>query len=231
MELSVIARVRNDFTAKFGIPRQSGLAEKVESRVVLEPEYKNPDALRGLEGFSHIWLIWGFDRAKRDGWSPTVRPPRLGGNERMGVFATRSPFRPNSLGLSCVRLLAVDRERCELLISGADMADMTPVYDIKPYIKYADSKADALGGWTDSVPERGVEVVFPKELLDILPAPKRQAAVEILSMDPRPTYQDDPERVYGMEYGGFDIRFTVKNGTLEVREVLEKGGENGHKLT
>ncbi len=231
MELSVIARVRNDFTEKFGVPRQSGMADKTVSRVVLEPEYKNPDALRGLEGFSHIWLIWGFDRVRQGGWSPTVRPPRLGGNERMGVFATRSPFRPNRLGLSCVELLGVDRERCELSVTGADMTDGTPVYDIKPYIKYADSKPGAVGGWADGAPERGVEVVFPKELLDILPEGKRAGAAQVLSMDPRPSYQDDPERIYGMEYGGFDIRFTVKKGILEVREILEKGGENGHKMT
>lgn len=231
MELSVIARVSNDFTEKFGVPRQSGLSESAVSRVILEPEYKNPDALRGLEGFSHIWLIWGFDRVRQTGWSPTVRPPRLGGNERMGVFATRSPFRPNRLGLSCVRLVSVDRERCELTVAGADMTDGTPIYDIKPYIKYADLKPDAVCGWADAAPERKVEVIFPNDLLALLPEDKRSAASEILSMDPRPSYHDDPERVYGMEYGGFDIRFTVKKGILEVLAILEKGGENGHKLT
>lgn len=224
MELKVIARVRNDFTEKFGIPRQSGLADKVESRVVFEPEYKNPDALRGLEGFSHVWVIWGFDRAGREGWSPTVRPPRLGGNRRMGVFATRSPFRPNALGLSSVRLIEVDAERGEIVVAGADMADGTPVYDIKPYLKYTDCHPEAAGGYTEALPERRVEVLFPRELLDILPKDKREAAVDVLGNDPRPSYQDDPDRVYGMEFAGYDIRFTVKKNRLEVFEVLGKEG-------
>ncbi len=218
MELSVIARVRSDFTTKFAVPRQAGLAESVLSRVVFEPEYANPDALRGLEGFSHIWLIWGFDRVRREGWSPTVRPPRLGGNERMGVFATRSPFRPNPLGLSAVRLLAV--ERGELIIAGADMADMTPVYDIKPYLPYADLRPEAVGGYTDLLPERRVEVSFPEELLERLPEEKRAGLLEVLAQDPRPSYQADPERVYGFEFGGYEIRFRVSEGTLTVTEVL-----------
>ena len=220
LALKVIARVRNDFTEKFGVPRQSGLCEDVVSRVVLEPEYKNPDALRGLEGFSHIWLIWGFDRARREGWSPTVRPPRLGGNGRMGVFATRSPFRPNSLGLSCVKLLGLDGT--DILVGGADMTDGTPVYDIKPYLPYADCRPEALGGYTDALPARRLEVNFPEELLCRLPAEKRPGILEVLSHDPRPSYQDDPDRAYGLEFGGFDVRFRVSGGKLSVFEVLAK---------
>lgn len=220
LTLKVIARVRNDFTSKFGVPRQPGLAESLISRVVFEPEYKNADALRGLEGFSHIWLIWGFDRAVREGWSPTVRPPRLGGNERMGVFATRSPFRPNNLGLSCLRLLAV--EGADLLVAGADMTDGTPVYDIKPYLPYADCRTDASGGYTDALPQRRLSVEFPEELLRSLPEEKRAGLLEVLSHDPRPSYQSDPEREYGLSFGGFDVRFRVSESVLRVFEVLAK---------
>lgn len=220
LELHVIARVRNDFAEKFGVPRQSGLAASVVSRVVFEPAYKNADALRGIEGFSHIWLIWGFDRAARQGWSPTVRPPRLGGNTRMGVFATRSPFRPNPLGLSCVELLGV--EGTDLLVGGADMTDGTPVYDIKPYIPYADCRPDATGGYTDALPERTLTVDFPEELLCAVPEEKRAGLLEVLSHDPRPSYQSDPGREYGLAFGGLDVRFRVSDGTLRVFEVLAK---------
>ncbi len=218
MEIQVIARVRNDFTTKFAVPRQAGLAESVESRVVFEPEFANPDALRGLEGFSHIWLIWGFDRARMEGWSPTVRPPRLGGNRRMGVFATRSPFRPNRLGLSAVRLLRI--EDGALVVSGADMADNTPVYDIKPYLPYADLRPEATGGYTDALPHRLLQVDFPEELLRKLPEAKRAGLLEVLSHDPRPSYQEDPLREYGFAFGDFEVRFRVSDGTLTVFAVL-----------
>ncbi len=220
LTLKTIARVRNDFTEKFGVPRQAGLTEDLISRVVFEPEYANADALRGLEGFSHIWLIWGFHLARREGWSPTVRPPRLGGNARMGVFATRSPFRPNDLGLSCVKLLGIDGT--DILVGGADMIDGTPVYDIKPYLPYADCRPGASGGYTDALPERRVEVDFPEELLRMLPEEKRPGLLEALSYDPRPSYQSDPGRAYGLAFGGFDIRFRVAEGKLSVFEVLAK---------
>lgn len=225
VSFKVIARLRCGFTSKFGVPRQSGLAEKTVSRVVFEPEYRNADALRGLEGFSHLWLIWGFDRVRREGWSPTVRPPRLGGNKRVGVFATRSPFRPNPIGLSCVKLLGIDRECPEgpvLIVAGADMTDLTPIFDIKPYLAYADCRPDASGGYTDGLPERRLEVDFPPELQKKLPSETLEALLEILSHDPRPSYQEDPAREYGLEYGGFDTRFCVSDGTLHVFDVLAK---------
>ena len=221
--VKVIARIQNDFTEKFGIPRQSGLAESVISRIVFEPEYRNDDALRGIEDFSHLWLIWQFSKAVREDWSPTVRPPRLGGNTRLGVFATRSPFRPNPLGLSSVRLLGTERtaEGTVLLVAGADLLDGTPIFDIKPYIPYCDSHPDASGGFTDTAGDFLLEVNFPEALLCKLPEEKQAAVKEILSHDPRPSYQNDPERIYGLSYGGWDIRFTVKDHTLLVQEVTE----------
>jgi len=186
------------------------------------PEYRNPDTLRGLEGFSHLWIIWQFSEAVREDWSPTVRPPRLGGNTRLGVFATRSPFRPNSLGLSCVRLLGIEQTANHgtvIHVAGADLMDGTPIFDIKPYIPYADCKADAVGGFTDTADEYLLDVDFPTDLLDKLPMEKRQAAVAVLSHDPRPSYQRKPGRVYGIEFAGFDIRFTVEDKTLTVVEV------------
>lgn len=224
VEFDIIARVRNDYATKFGVPRQSGLANAVLSRIVFEPEYRNADALRGIEGFSHLWLIWGFDRAVRKGWSPTVRPPRLGGNERMGVFATRSPFRPNPVALSSVKLEEVrlhGPEGPEIIVSGADMADMTPVYDIKPYLKYTDSHPDALGGYTDLLPDRLLVVDLPPELAGKVPAEKLPGLIEVLSHDPRPSYQDDPERRYGLRFGELDVRFTVSDGAAHVFEVLD----------
>ncbi len=221
--MKVVARLRCDFTDKFGIPRQAGLAEHVTSRVVFEPEFRNPDALRGIEGFSHLWLIWGFDRVRKTGWSPTVRPPRLGGNERVGVFATRSPYRPNPVGLSCVKLVRVERDAPDgpaLVVAGADMTDMTPVFDIKPYLPYADSHPDAVGGYTDALPERRLTVDFPASLAARLPEEKYLALLDILSHDPRPSYQHDPGREYGLSYGGFDVRFRVSNGTLRVFDIL-----------
>ncbi len=217
-----IAHMHSDFATKFGIPRQSGLAQALRSTVVFEPEFRNADALRGIEGFSHLWIIWQFSEAVRSDWSPTVRPPRLGGNTRMGVFATRSPFRPNHLGLSCVRLLGVE-ETAEhgmvIHVGGADLMDGTPIFDIKPYVPYADSHPDALGGFTDTAGDFLLEVDFPATLLEQLPEDKRQAAVEVLSHDPRPSYQRKPGRVYGLTFAGFDIRFTVEEAQLAVVDV------------
>ena len=216
-KLKVIARIRSDFSTKFGIPRQSGLVEGLQAAVVFEPEFRNPDMLRGIEGFSHLWLIWEFSESR--GWSPTVRPPRLGGNRRMGVFATRSPFRPNPLGLSCVRLEGVRREGANgavLLVSGADLMDGTPIFDIKPYIPYADAHPDAIGGFANTAPEAVLTVEIPPELINRLPENRRDALIRVLSLDPRPSYQDDPERTYGMNFAGFDIRFRVENDVLTV---------------
>ena len=217
-----IARMHSDFSTKFGIPRQSGLVEQLRSTIVFEPEFRNDDALRGIEDFSHLWIIWQFSEAVRDGWSPTVRPPRLGGNTRMGVFATRSPFRPNNLGLSCVKLLGVEHTSefgTVLHVGGADLMDGTPIFDIKPYIPYSDCKTDAAGGFTSNADDFLLEVIFPDELLQKLPENKRDAAIGVLSHDPRPSYQRKPGRIYGLTFAGFDIRFTVEESTLTVVEV------------
>ena len=217
-----IAHMRSDFPTKFGIPRQSGLVEELRSMIVFEPEYRSEDALRGIEDFSHLWLIWQFSQAVREGWSPTVRPPRLGGNTRMGVFATRSPFRPNNLGLSCVRLLEVKHTQqygTVLIVGGADLLDGTPIFDIKPYLAYADSYPDASGGFTGGDAGERLTVDFPPELLARFDAGERQGLLSALAADPRPRYQDDPERVYGMRYDGRNLRFTVRDGTVFVTEV------------
>ena len=222
VNIQVIARMHSDFATKFGIPRQSGLVEELRSTIVFEPEFRNPDALRGLEEFSHLWIIWQFSEAVRTGWSPTVRPPRLGGNTRMGVFATRSPFRPNNLGLSSVKLLAVEHTQefgTVLHVGGADLMDGTPIFDIKPYIPYGDCHPEATGGFTDRAGEFLLQVEFPPELLNILPEEKRSAAIGILSHDPRPSYQRKPDRVYGLTFAGFDLRFQVVEETLTVLEV------------
>ena len=222
MEMHPIAHMRSDFPTKFGIPRQSGLVEELRSMIVFEPEYRSEDALRGIEDFSHLWLIWQFSQAVREGWSPTVRPPRLGGNTRMGVFATRSPFRPNNLGLSCVRLLEVKHTQqygTVLIVGGADLLDGTPIFDIKPYIPYSDSRPEAAGGFTDRVGDFLLDVKFPQEILEKLPADKQAAAVGVLSHDPRPSYQRTPGRVYGLNFAGFDIRFTVEDTVLTVQSV------------
>ena len=222
MEMHPIAHMRSDFPTKFGIPRQSGLVEELRSMIVFEPEYRSEDALRGIEDFSHLWLIWQISQAVREGWSPTVRPPRLGGNTRMGVFATRSPFRPNNLGLSCVRLLEVKHTQqygTVLIVGGADLLDGTPIFDIKPYIPYSDSRPEAAGGFTDRVGDFLLDVKFPQELLEKLPADKQAAAVGVLSHDPRPSYQRTPGRVYGLNFAGFDIRFTVEDTVLTVQSV------------
>ena len=220
-----IARMRSDFSTKFGIPRQSGLVEQLRSTIVFEPEFRNPDALRGIEEFSHLWIIWQFSEAVRQGWSPTVRPPRLGGNTRMGVFATRSPFRPNNLGLSCVRLLEVEHTKelgTVLHVGGADLMDGTPIFDIKPYIPYGDCHPDATGGFTDRAGEFLLQVDFPAELLKKLPPDKREAALGVLSHDPRPSYQRGGDRVYGLIFAEHDIRFTVREDTLTVTEVTPR---------
>lgn len=217
-----IARMRSDFSTKFGIPRQSGLVPELRSTIVFEPEYRNAEALRGIEGFTHLWLVWQFSEAVRTGWSPTVRPPRLGGNTRMGVFATRSPFRPNNLGLSCVRLLEVENTSqfgTVLHVGGADLMDGTPIFDIKPYIPYSDCIPDAAGGFTDRVGDFLLNVQFPEELLKKLPMDRQAAAAALLSHDPRPSYQRKSGRVYGLSFAGFDIRFTVENNTLTVLAV------------
>lgn len=220
--IQAIAYMRSDFKSKFGIPRQSGLVEELQSTIVFAPEFRNPDALRGIEDFSHLWIIWQFSEAVRQGWSPTVRPPRLGGNTRMGVFATRSPFRPNNLGLSSVRLLGVEKTEqfgTVLHVGGADLMDGTPIFDIKPYIPYGDCHPDAVGGFTDQAKDFLLEVDFPPALLSKLPEEKREAAVGVLSHDPRPSYQKDSSRVYGLTFAGFDIRFTVQENKLTVVEV------------
>ncbi len=220
MELKVIARMHSEFPQKFGIPRQSGLVEELRGTVVFEPAFRDPAALRGMEGFSHLWLVWGFHRARREGWSPTVRPPRLGGNARLGVFATRSPFRPNPLGLSCVALERVELRSPQgpvLRVRGADLMDGTPIYDIKPYVPYTDCRPEAREGFAKT-PE-ALEVEFPGELLQRVPEDRREALRGVLSWDPRPHYQDDPERVYGMSFAGLEVRFTVAGGVLTVRDV------------
>lgn len=223
--LRVIARIRSDFPDKFGIPRQSGMVEELRAEVVFEPEFRNPDALRGLSDFSHIWLIWQFSEAVRESWSPTVRPPRLGGNTRMGVFATRSPFRPNAIGLSSVRLEEIrhTEDRGDVLIvAGADLMDGTPIFDIKPYLPFADSHPDASGGFADRSRDYALQVDFPPELLSLVPQERRAALMGVLGQDPRPSYQDDPKRVYGMSFAGLEVRFSVEGNVLTVRGV-ERG--------
>ena len=222
VSINVIARMKSDFPSKFGIPRQSGLVEELRSTVIFQPEFRNDDALRGIAEFSHLWLVWQFSQAVRQGWSPTVRPPRLGGNVRMGVFATRSPFRPNNLGLSCVRLLGVEHTEeygTVLHVGGADLMDGTPIFDIKPYIPYSDSKPDASGGFTDRAKDFLLEVCFPASLLKKLPEEKREALIGVLSHDPRPSYQKNPDRIYGLSFAGFNIKFTVQDQLLTVLEV------------
>ena len=226
--IQVIARMKSDFPTKFGIPRQSGLVDELRSTIVFEPEFRNADALRGIEGYSHLWLIWQFSEAVRNDWSPTVRPPRLGGNTRIGVFATRSPFRPNCLGLSSVRLLGVEDTKefgTVIHVAGADLMDGTPIFDVKPYIAYGDSHPDAVGGFTDTADDFLLQVNFPAHLLQQLPMDKQAAAIGILSHDPRPSYQRSSERIYGLPFAGFDIRFRVEDNQLTVIEItkLEKG--------
>ena len=220
--MEFIARIYTDFPTKFGVHRQGGLVDALQARVVFEPPYRVPEALRGLEGFSHIWLIWQFSQSLREGWSATVRPPRLGGNVRMGVFATRAPYRPNPIGLSCVRLEGIDFGGAEgpvLRVRGADMLNGTPIYDIKPYLPFVDSHPEATGGFAAPVAAHALRVEFPPRLLECVPEHARAALVEVLSQDPRPSYQDDPSRLYGLPFAGVDVRFTVEGDVLTVREV------------
>lgn len=220
--LRVIARMESDFPDKFGIPRQSGLTS-LASRIVFEPEFRDPNALRGIEGWSHLWILWIFSEAVRPGWSPTVRPPRLGGNERVGVFATRSPFRPNNIGLSLVKLERVEHTENEgdvLIVSGADLMNGTPIIDIKPYVPYADAHPEASGGFAAEKFGKKLKVVFPEELLSRVEPVKREGLKDLLAEDPRPAVQDDPERVYGMRFSDIEIKFVVSDGVLTVVDVI-----------
>ena len=223
--MRVIARIHSDFSSKFGVPRQSGLVDALESTIVFEPEFRNPDALRGLEGFSHLWLVWVFDQAIRETWSPTVRPPRLGGNQRMGVFATRSPFRPNPIALSSVKLAGIEQTSefgTVLKIRGADLMDGTPILDIKPYIPYADSHPDAVGGFASAPAGETLKVHIPPELMALVPENRREALRGVLAQDPRPHYQDDPERVYGFGFAGLEVKFSVDGTHLIVSDIQKQ---------
>lgn len=224
MEIKPVAHIKTEFPEKFGIPRQSGLAKSLKGCIVFEPEYRNPDALRGLEGFSHLWIIWEFSANRNVGaWQPTVRPPRLGGNSHMGVFATRSPFRPNPLGLSCVKIVSIDVNTPEgpvIYVAGADLMDGTPIYDVKPYIRYADSRPEAVCGYVDELEERALKVIFPSGLSEriedktVIPS-----LVETLRLDPRPSYHDDPDRIYGLSFAGYNVRFMVDGNVLTVTDL------------
>ena len=228
-QLKAIAHIRTDFPEKFGIPRQSGLVEELEGKVVFEPEFRHPDAVRGLEQFSHIWILWQFSENERAGWSVTVRPPRLGGNTRMGVFATRSPFRPNGIGLSCVRLKRVElteKEGPVLTVLGADLMNNTPILDIKPYIPLTDCHPDASEGYTKETRKHALQVEFPEALLARYPEEKRKAAEAVLAQDPRPGYSSDPERIYGVAFAGYDIKFRVKDDVLTVCGIEKR--QDGH---
>ena len=220
--MNIIAHIHTDFSTKFGIPRQSGIVPRLTGKIVFIPEYRHPDALRGLDSFSHLWLLWEFSETVRSDWSPTVRPPRLGGNKRMGVFATRSPFRPNPIGLSCVQLDNIEwntPEGAVLHVSGIDLMNGTPIYDIKPYIAYTDSRPDASGGFTDSAEFEKLTVDFPESLLQQIPQEKQEALLAVLAHNPRPTYQNDPMRVYGLLFAGFDVRFVVEGSEVRVVEI------------
>ena len=222
-QLHYIARIHTDLPSKFGVPRQSGLVKTLRGEIVFEPPYRSPEAVRDLEKFTHLWLIWQFSMAVRDEWSPTVRPPRLGGNRRVGVFATRSPFRPNSLGLSAVRLedVSLGGDRGPVLhVSGVDLADGTPIFDIKPYIPYADCLPEAGGGFTDAVPRPLLRVEADAALLERIPKDKREALLGILENDPRPAYQSSPDRIYGLPFAGYEVRFTVSGGVLTVVDIV-----------
>lgn len=223
--MKIIAHIKTDFKTKFGLPRQSGLIDDIEGKIVFEKEYQNAEALRGLEDFSHIWLLWKFSRAERDAWSPTVRPPMLGGNKRMGVFATRSPFRPNPIGLSAVRLERIEFTKNEgpvLFVRGADLMDNTPIYDIKPYLPFADSIENASGGFAEKTVDRTLSVIFPEELKLKIPDNKFKTLCSVLASDPRPSYQNDPERLYGFEFAEFEISFRVNEKDLTVCDVKVK---------
>lgn len=223
--MEIIARIRSDFPEKFGIPRQSGLVPQTRARILFEEPYRNPDALRGIEGYSHLWLLWSFSEAKCDHFAPTVRPPRLGGNTRVGVFATRSPYRPNGIGLSSVALLDVrlhTQNGPELLVGGADLMDGTPIWDIKPYLPHVDCHPEATGGFAAEQAGYALRVVFPEALEAKIPPDKREALRGVLAGDPRPSYQDDPQRLYGVAFSRYNVRFTVAGSILTVREVQER---------
>ncbi len=231
--MQIIAKIHTDFPTKFGIPRQSGLVSELQGEIVFEPEFRRPEALLGIEEFSHLWLLWEFSAAKRDNWSATVYPPRLGGKEKRGVFATRSPFRPNSIGLSCVKLEQViweGEDVPKLIVSGVDLMDGTPIYDIKPYLPYADAHPEARGGFGQAHREDGIQVIFPVELLEKLPEEKRKAALSVLEQDPRAAYNKQPDYVYGMEFAGYDIRFTVQDDVLTVCDVVITTGMDWEKI-
>ena len=222
--MKIIGYIHTDFPTKFGIPRQSGLVEELKATITFEPEYRNPEAFRGLEEFSHIWLLWKFSKSEKKNWSATVKPPRLGGKKRMGVFATRSPYRPNDIGLSSVKLEKIEFDEKMgpvLTVAGADLMDGTPIYDIKPYIAYADSHPEASEGFAGAVKGKELTVEFPEELLQIYPEEKRKAIVAVLKQDPRPAYDTDETRVYGVEFAGFDVRFTVEGECLKVKELVK----------
>lgn len=222
--MKIIARIRTDFPSKFGLPRQSGLIDEIKGKIIFEKPYRNPDALRGLDGFSHIWLLWQFSESCRDDWSPTVRPPKLGGNKRMGVFATRSPFRPNPIGLSCVKLLNIELSTNEgpiIYVSGADLMDNTPIYDIKPYLPYSDSKPDATGGFVDNLELTPLKVEITAELLNKIPADKQDELIKVLESNPTPSYQNDPKRIYGFYFDKFEISFKIENEVLTVEDISD----------
>lgn len=230
--MKIIARIHSEFPEKFGIPRQSGLVDDLRAEIVFEPEYRNPDALRGLEEFSHLWLIWQFSKAVRDTWSPTVRPPRLGGNTRMGVFATRSPFRPNPIGLSSVRIDRIDLHTPRgpvITVCGADLLDGTPIYDIKPYLPQADCHPEAAGGFTATHPREELEVHIADKWLERIAPDRRPGLLGVLAQDPRPSYQNDPDRVYGMEFAGYNVRFTVEGNRLTVCAVSSGRGKGSKR--
>jgi tRNA-Thr(GGU) m(6)t(6)A37 methyltransferase TsaA len=220
--MKIIAKIYNDFTDKFGIPRQSGIADSIISKIVFEKEYRDPSALKGIDDFSHLWLIWNFSEVKKEKWSPTVRPPRLGGNKRIGVFATRSPFRPNPIGLSCVKLIKTETTSSEgtvIYVSGADILNGTPIYDIKPYVPYSDCKTDAKGSFTEFTKDYNLDVFCEEKLLNKIPYNKQKNLLEILSSDPRPSYHNDKDRIYGLDFAGFNIKFTVDGKKLSVKEI------------
>lgn len=232
-EMRTVAYIRTPYAEKFGIPRQSGLVPDVCGRIVFEPEYRNPDAVRGIEEFSHLWLLWEFSASKQEHFAATVAPPRLGGKERRGVFATRSPYRPNPIGLSCVRLVEVqtdERFGPVLVVAGPDLLDGTPIYDIKPYLPYTDSRPDACGGFGETHRTDGIEVIFPEELLVKLPAALREAAIAVLRQDPRAAYNKKPDYVYGMAFADYDIRFAERDGRLVVREVVRRDERTAGKV-
>lgn len=231
--LEIIAYIETDFPEKFGIPRQSGLVDELTGKIIFEPKYRSMDAVKGLEGFDYIWLLWEFQNKKKENWSATVKPPRLGGNTPMGVFATRSPFRPNAIGLSCVKLNHIEdsKQGPVLFVSGIDLRDKTPIYDIKPYLPYVDSHPEASCGFAEAVMDYELKVDFPKELLDLFPKEKQKGIIEVLKQDPRPSYHDDANRKYGVSYCGKDIHFTVKEDLLSVFDVVDiKSREEDYKV-